>query len=221
MNRKEVLKTVDKMLGIIEKCGGTGSGIPGPCPTGAAAKPTPSYSKTAKSAIKAMPAGTTGRGNRFGWSKKGGYAGEKSISKTVAKMKALGFVAEDSHQGNHPDGSWVASGTKYRHPEGHSLRTNSHYGAVKSENHFSIELNIAEGKSVKCGGPGSGIPGPCPTGIGKPPGGGRMGAPTGEKPPKTPTVTQRLQARARRVAQSIDEAISIAVLAAEDLIGGV
>ncbi len=37
--KKDIIKAVDKMLGIVEKCGGPGSGIPGPCPSGASGKP--------------------------------------------------------------------------------------------------------------------------------------------------------------------------------------
>lgn len=92
---------------------------------------------------KIMPAKSETRGTKVMWSKRGGYAGEKTIRATIAKAKAAGFTEFDAKQYGCPDGSTVGSGTYYRAPSGDVLYVSSSYGVTAPENHYSITYTPA------------------------------------------------------------------------------
>jgi len=94
---------------------------------------------------KFMPANTEVMGDQLSWSKRGGYAGEKSIAKFVDKIKAAGWEEYDSSQHSVPDGSVMGHGTSYISPDGkHIANTSKSYGSTASSNYYSISIKPVE-----------------------------------------------------------------------------
>ncbi len=91
---------------------------------------------------KAMPSGTSENKTAatLYWSKRGGYAGEKSIYTAVDKLKALGFKYTDASGSNTPDGSMVGFHTAYKHKAGWMAYIGTSYGSTKDSNHFCISI---------------------------------------------------------------------------------
>ena len=135
--KKKVIAILDD---IIEKCGGPGSGVPGPCPTGEGGSGGGDKAKSAKAAMKAMPAGSVRDGNKVKWSKSGGHSGKNAIIKTRDKMLALGF---EKVQGGSSGSAVIHHDNVYKHPHGHTFGTTSSYGSSASSNSFSMELVLA------------------------------------------------------------------------------
>lgn len=94
-----------------------------------------------KMAKKLLPTGAKVNRGEATWGKRGGYAGGKMLDVIRHKAESLGFKEDARKSDNHPDGSWVSSGTVYRHPDGWVLETHSHYGNTKSDNSYSATLD--------------------------------------------------------------------------------
>jgi len=79
------------------------------------------------------------------WSKRGGHAGSKTISKVVAQAILEGFTRREHDDSSSPDGSVVGSGTTYTKKVGDVtvvLSVSSRFGVTASENFFGASLEI-------------------------------------------------------------------------------
>lgn len=92
--------------------------------------------------LLSLPSGGKLMGDTWTWSKRGGHAGSKVVSRVLAQAKLAGWQATDA-SGASPDGSVIRHGTAYVSPEGHRLSADSSYGATKDYNTFSISLTLA------------------------------------------------------------------------------
>ena len=96
-----------------------------------------------KVAKRCMPSNSKASGDRmWTWDRRGGYAGERSISTTLQRAKELGFQEQPSVDwSTTPDGSVSRRGTYLFHANGMLLYASAKYGAVAADNCFNIELH--------------------------------------------------------------------------------
>ena len=101
-------------------------------------------SKQIKATLKLLktPSATKLVGDRATWSKRGGHAGRKTISKVREAALANGFQSTSSSVGNTPDGSRVGTGTVYRNEAGVEVELSSSYAATADGNDFRIEVRF-------------------------------------------------------------------------------
>lgn len=75
------------------------------------------------------------------WDKRGGYAGEKSLTATREKLEKMGFKWSDSKGAAHPDGSTVSHATYLVNKKlGWYVKIVSFYGQTASSNAYSLTL---------------------------------------------------------------------------------
>jgi hypothetical protein len=79
------------------------------------------------------------------WSKSGGHAGAKILSKMLGAAVDAGFQVQDHDSSMTPDGSRSDSGTTLIHPEtGVKINYTKHYGGVAYENHFTATITFPD-----------------------------------------------------------------------------
>ena len=76
------------------------------------------------------------------WSKKGGYAGEKTLARIVQRAMDKGFVQRSNKATGTPDGSHMGTGEVFKAPTGECLTINYSYGVTKDKNYFFAELRL-------------------------------------------------------------------------------
>lgn len=96
----------------------------------------------AKLAKKIMPSGYAVYPGEAYWSKRHGHAGSDMIVRALEKAKKLGFVSAGYANDGTPDGSAVNNGSAFKHQDGWSLTSHSHYGGVAYDNSFSMTLKM-------------------------------------------------------------------------------
>lgn len=142
IKRRKVIKTLNQISGILEKCGGPG-GKPGPCPSGST---TSSPSKSAEAAVKAMPEGSIRKGNSVGWHTKDIVQGTKRIDDTTEKLVKQGFV----HDKNNSSASTTSSNVllihnRYNHKDGHKFFSSILIDGKDTSNNFiGMTLTLAK-----------------------------------------------------------------------------
>jgi hypothetical protein len=100
-----------------------------------------------KSVKKAFPAGAKidSWSKNLEWSKRGGYAGEKSIQSSRVKLKALGFKYSDGKVAGMPDGSTSGFKTILLNKKlGWYVIEVMFYGQTASSNSYSLTLKKLE-----------------------------------------------------------------------------
>jgi hypothetical protein len=105
---------------------------------------SPEAAKERKALTKMMPSGSKATADGVRWEKRGGQAGKKILSKLVEKATAAGFV-QQTHESHSSQAGPVGSGQVYKHPNGHTLRTDKSFGATADSNWYSATLTFGSG----------------------------------------------------------------------------
>lgn len=88
-----------------------------------------------------LPPGDIDSGSYY-WSKRGGYAGKKTISNAWEAATALGWKPGKRTPLDSPDGSMMGSGRSLVSPDGATLEVDSMYGETKTSNRYTISLTL-------------------------------------------------------------------------------
>lgn len=76
------------------------------------------------------------------WTKRGGYAGAKTIDKCLDAAKAAGWKPEERQSSMSPDGSVASSNQTLVGPEGTKLSWCKSYGITKADNWFQLDVKF-------------------------------------------------------------------------------
>lgn len=96
--------------------------------------------------ITKLPAGTKlSYDGKLEWSKRRGYAGQKTIRNMCIQLEHAGWKRGDWTTGGNPDGSSVANSDNYTSPDGKILMSyTEYYGCTSYDNSFYITFKLVE-----------------------------------------------------------------------------
>ena len=96
--------------------------------------------------ITKLPAGTKlSYDGKLEWSKRRGYAGQKTIRNMCIQLEHAGWKRGDWTTGGTPDGSSVANSNNYTSPDGKILMSyTEYYGSTSYDNSFYITFKLVE-----------------------------------------------------------------------------
>ena len=98
-------------------------------------------SNPAKVIKSLVPSGASVDEDGFSWSKKGGYAGEKTIETFKKKYSDAGWKPEESKSTASPDGEVVRNSNKLISPDGNlEISFERSYGVMPSDNRYYMTL---------------------------------------------------------------------------------
>lgn len=87
-------------------------------------------------------------GGKPDWSKRGGYAGQKTIKKVVDAAKAAGWKEKKSTPTASASGSMMGHDTVYVDDQGNELGIDQSYGVTKADNRYSMRVKFAKKNEV-------------------------------------------------------------------------
>lgn len=95
--------------------------------------------------VTKLPSGTKFKTYEIYWSKEGGYAGEKTLSRIRAQIRDGGWKKIINRKDASPDDSWDADTNIYISPDGNVIMSYySYYGATAADNSFFFTFKLAE-----------------------------------------------------------------------------
>lgn len=95
--------------------------------------------------VTKLPSGSQIKPNRISWSKRGGYAGRKTLDQMREVLEDAGWKKGEWKPDGSPDGSWVSNSDSYTSPDGKIVMSYySCYGATSRDNSYGFTFKLAE-----------------------------------------------------------------------------
>ena len=95
--------------------------------------------------VAKLPSGSQIKPNRISWSKRGGYAGRKTLDQMRDVLEGAGWKKGEWKPDGSPDGSWVSNSDSYTSPDGKMVMSYySYYGATSRDNSYGFTFKLAE-----------------------------------------------------------------------------
>ena len=95
--------------------------------------------------VSKLPSGTEFKPDRISWSKRGGYAGRKTLDNMSDVLEDAGWKKGEWKPDGSPDGSWVSNSDSYTSPDGKIVMSYySYYGATSRDNSYGFTFKLAE-----------------------------------------------------------------------------